>query len=744
MEAPLDPVVQPERPDEYGLDVVVVHGLHTLGLPRLPATWPQRLLELCPANTRIIGHDADLRIEDKFKWGDMQIKATDLTNALRSWVEDELKHGHDSRVFVFVGIGMAGYIVKHTLFRFSQETRFRYCLERVRGLVFCGTPNFTNSEDRSALILSGILRYDTGTTGKWPSSVMKSDLSALVHSAWRFDELKLGCHIMTCFEQVPVKTRKYGVSRQTTMVDQTLAAIPAKQSRLRAIDTKLSSLLETTDCVIHCQMSDFFDEVYTTSRGSAGNNNKPDAAARKGPSALSPSPSDPFAMIGGEPLEPSLPIRGQVPTMPYKKPPSLIHSPTFRSIPSAGSPDSSAKLSTRQNVSSPSGVRSSISPLSLASESSYVLLPGTNEGKKLRAIRTPVEWVQAGSRRQQNPAFCGRSDVVAKMNQALLDTESKSIMRPNVFVLCGPAGVGKTQTTLHFFHTMKSEFDIRFWIQADSTDGLFTAYREISVRLGLETRDDSKDAVLTRELVKGWFTEPYEYFKDNTGRLLKWLLVIDNADNPDDVLDFWPYDGQGSIIITSRNRGSMTQNYFSESGLTLAAAWALEDMSPGAGQLLSVISLFTPASIPQEILTTTPERADLVSYPSNAEEFFSEIEKIESCSIITQQAGLHSDDPEEISIHPLIQEVVRGQLLNSKESIVSTFKAAVGLMTGVWPFETLPFYGFHDFDKIQRRDCCERLLPQVTQLVQFYQNLDGTVRNACTTENLLNLMSEIG
>ncbi|KAK7928259.1 tetratricopeptide repeat domain-containing protein [Apiospora marii] len=805
MEDPLKLVVRPERPDEYGLE--------------------------------IIDHDAELRIEDKFRWEDVQAKTNDLTNALRSWVDDEVKQGHGTRVFVFVGIGMAGYIVKHTLIRFSQESRFRRCLDRVQGLIFFGTPNFTESNERAASILSGILRYETGLTGRWPSNITKRDLSSLVHSAYRFDELKLGCHIMTCFEKIAIKTRKFGVSRQIAMVDRDLAVIPAARCRIVEIDTKLSSLLESTDCVVHRHISDFFGEVYNAAQGSIEDTTKkPDAvASQSGPGDM--SICDPFVTMRAgtaeRPLEPSLPIRAQTSALSFKVPePSIIHSPSSKSFPSCGSPDSSAKLSTRQNLSSHSGVRSSMSPLSLSSESSYVLLPGANESKKRRAIQTPVEWVQAGSRRQPNPAFCGRSEVVTSMKRALLDSESKSILRPNVFVLCGPAGVGKTQTALHFFHSMKSEFDVRFWIQGDSTDGLFAAYREISVRLGLETRDDSQDAVLTRELVKGWFTEPYEHFKDNTGRLLKWLVVIDNADNPDDVLDFWPYDGQGSIIITSRNRGSMTQNYFSESGseltsmtvddaarllqsllengnrpkesfemlrtvvvklecwplaiaqmagiicrrnlplakfleiydcrenrskyqsqkfgkmdgysLTLAAAWALDDMSPGAAQLLSVISLFTPASIPQEILTSTPERAKLVSYPLNAGDFYSEIEKIESCSIIAHRTGLHSEDPIEISIHPLIQEVVRGQLLHSKETIVSTFNAAVGLMTGVWPFETLPFYGFHDFDKIQRRDCCERLLPQVTQLVQFYQSLNGLARGECTTEDMLNLLSEIG
>lgn len=326
--------------------------------------------------------------------------------------------------------------------------------------------------------------------------------------------------------------------------------------------------------------------------------------------------------------------------------------------------------------------------------------------------------------------------------------------------------------------------------------------------------------------------EPFQNFTKKEGKLMRWLLVIDNADNPDDVLDFWPYDGQGSIVITSRNRGAMTQNYFGECGaelpvlsaddavellkrllarnrrpnelpdvlrqavtklgcwplaiaqmagimhreklslskfleiyetrehrfryhsarvgnlhggynLTLTSAWALENMSPGAAQLLSVISMLAPASIPEDILTKTPERAKLPGYPLESGAYHPEIETIESRSIISQQTGENADDPVDLSIHPLIQEVIRGQLLKKKDEVVSIFNAAVGLMTGVWPFETLPFHGFHDFDRVERREQCDKLLPHTKQLSRFYETLSEETRRGCTTVDFLNILSEI-
>lgn len=83
------------------------------------------------------------------------------------------------------------------------------------------------------------------------------------------------------------------------MVDRDLAVIPAARSRVIEIDTKLSSLLESTDCVVHRHISDFFGEVYNAARGSMEDaTKKPDAAASQSrPVDMSSCRSDPFVTM---------------------------------------------------------------------------------------------------------------------------------------------------------------------------------------------------------------------------------------------------------------------------------------------------------------------------------------------------------------------------------------------------------------------------------------------------------------
>lgn len=818
-------VIRAERPEEPGLDLVVVHGLLTPSLPRLHSNWSTSLLEISPDNTTIISYDANLRISGRFQWKDIQSNASILINALQSWTEETAA----TRILVIASIGVAGVIVKHALYRFSQESRYRECSAKIRGLLFFGTPHFVESNAKNANALNGIIRYESSSS-RWPSNVTKDDFSSLVYSAWGFDELKLNCKMLCCYECVPMKTSGLvggfvsGFSmRSFTMVDEKMTAIKSKHVETFPIDTKLSMLLEGTNCVIHRQASEFLHRVLLEERDEN----------RKSP----PSPVDVVTpeSLGSHALLVS--SRSESPgsgNVPYSFSPNtnLSVSP---SATSGRVPDRSCKLPSRQRSSFQTMSTSNDLTFSSVSDQGFVVLSKVENIKNFPTIPDVVEWIQVGACRQPNPDFRGRADLIKQMEDRLLqlsETELANISRPNAYVICGAAGLGKTQAALHFFHSYKSQFDVRLWIHANSRENLFTAFKEISARLGLESRAECQDTVLSRELVKGWLMEPFQNFRKKDGKLMRWLLVIDNADNPDDVLDFWPYDGQGSIIITSRNRGAMTQNYFGDCGaelsvlsdddavvllkrllernrrptessdllqravaklgywplaiakmavimqrqklslfkfleiyesrehrfnyhsarvgnlhggytLTLTAAWALEDMSQGAAQLLSVISLLAPESIPEEILTKAPEKANLPGYPLDSGAYSREIEAIEARSIISQQIGENAYDPVDLSIHPLIQEVVRGQLLKNDDEVVSVFNAAIGLIAGVWPFETLPFYGYHDFDRVERREQCDKLLPHTTQLIRFYESLPEEPKRKCITVDLLNILSEI-
>jgi hypothetical protein len=183
--------------------------------------------------------------------------------------------------------------------------------------------------------------------------------------------------------------------------------------------------------------------------------------------------------------------------------------------------------------------------------------------------------------------FFGREDIMDVISQELL---SKNAPRPEndlrQFALCGLGGVGKTHIAFEFAIRHKDEFDAIFWVQADEPAKLDECFQRISVRLGLETSEEAKNQVVSRNLVKGWLSNPIKVdLSDNdrattpTGsKEASWLLIFDNADDPRILADFWP-DGSGSVLITSRD--PLAKRIFStrSSGLDLES---MDDSEGGA------------------------------------------------------------------------------------------------------------------------------------------------------------------
>ena len=218
------------------------------------------------------------------------------------------------------------------------------------------------------------------------------------------------------------------------------------------------------------------------------------------------------------------------------------------------------------------------SPLSSLNDSadSYILV---HQNDKAKVIPSHVEYVQAQALTVPNKDFQGRDETFREMDMKLLPPRGGSdSIRSSVYTVCGPAGIGKTQTALQFFHTRKSKFDVLLWVQANNVDSLHVAFRQITTKLGLKTHDSSED-VVSREQVKGWLAEPYQEFSSQRGKLMTWLLVFDNADDLESILQFWPFNGQGSVIVTSRDPQAQSKDYFGEVATTLGCLSEKEAIS---------------------------------------------------------------------------------------------------------------------------------------------------------------------
>jgi tetratricopeptide (TPR) repeat protein len=148
----------------------------------------------------------------------------------------------------------------------------------------------------------------------------------------------------------------------------------------------------------------------------------------------------------------------------------------------------------------------------------------------------PVVW---GDLPQRNMHFTGREDLLVELRRRVT-TEVTAVL---AHALHGMGGVGKTQLAIEYAYRHMADYDVVWWIPADQIPLARSTLAALAPRLGLDDLlparvDDAVDAVLDA-LRRG---EPY-------GR---WLLIFDNADQPEEVRELFPARG-GHVIVTSRN-----------------------------------------------------------------------------------------------------------------------------------------------------------------------------------------------
>lgn len=82
-------------------------------------------------------------------------------------------------------------------------------------------------------------------------------------------------------------------------------------------------------------------------------------------------------------------------------------------------------------------------------------------------------------------------------------------------------------------------------------------FGRIAQALGLRDASEPANPVVSRETAKGWLETPKKVLDrehDIIGQAeANWLIIFDNADDPDLLQDYWPLSSHGSILVTSRD-----------------------------------------------------------------------------------------------------------------------------------------------------------------------------------------------
>ncbi len=166
---------------------------------------------------------------------------------------------------------------------------------------------------------------------------------------------------------------------------------------------------------------------------------------------------------------------------------------------------------------------------------------------------------------KRNPYFVGREKVLAQLHRVFKGEKHPIWAKlDNMHALIGPSDYGKTEIAIEYAHRYRSKYSAVLWANAHSRESLIRDYTYIARILGLPERD-APDYALLISAVKQWL-ETHE----------DWLLILDDAREPERVCDFLPLVSKGSILITTT----------SDALTSLAQGIAVREMGIEEGALL--------------------------------------------------------------------------------------------------------------------------------------------------------------
>ncbi|SEF89170.1 Tetratricopeptide repeat-containing protein [Actinacidiphila yanglinensis] len=191
---------------------------------------------------------------------------------------------------------------------------------------------------------------------------------------------------------------------------------------------------------------------------------------------------------------------------------------TADAAPGAGSPDAAAEHVRGPSVPS-TPVRAGSSP----------------DATERRVRNRPKVW----SVPTRNANFTGRGVELADLHDSLSAGGSAAVLPE---ALHGLGGVGKSQIAIEYIYRHASEYDVVWWIPAERPEQIKQSLSQLGPLIGMDSASKSSELVAnTLEALSSG--TPYH----------RWLLVFDNAEDPEVVREFFPTGDTGRIMITSRN-----------------------------------------------------------------------------------------------------------------------------------------------------------------------------------------------
>jgi tetratricopeptide (TPR) repeat protein len=168
----------------------------------------------------------------------------------------------------------------------------------------------------------------------------------------------------------------------------------------------------------------------------------------------------------------------------------------------------------------------------------WELLSFAPEGSRARALADG----NAAVRRPEPVALPTVSNIPARIplvvgRQRLLSEMRSRLTGAGIpLVLCGLNGVGKSAVAIEYAHRFQPDYDVMWWIDASSEGAIADGYMTLAREVGAY----DTDAPITA--ARRWLASH-----------LRWLLVLDGADDPEATRQHVPSEKSGHVVITSHN-----------------------------------------------------------------------------------------------------------------------------------------------------------------------------------------------
>jgi tetratricopeptide (TPR) repeat protein len=150
-------------------------------------------------------------------------------------------------------------------------------------------------------------------------------------------------------------------------------------------------------------------------------------------------------------------------------------------------------------------------------------------------ITRPLVW---GPLPARLPDFVGRETWLEKLREALTCND-----RVGLVAIQGLFGVGKTQLAIEYANQHANEYDLVWWVPCGKAEAAHEALADLAVRAGV--------ADVARESNHKGYTELFDVLQ-HSQRFARWLLIFDNADEPEDIKGLIP-PLPGDVIVTTRS-----------------------------------------------------------------------------------------------------------------------------------------------------------------------------------------------